>query len=184
MWFNPLTSVIEWFLKVCFRLNYPSDVDVLFLNEWMMNDVVKQILVSDCLVEMDKFIQDGTKFDFIFGDLTDVPLSLTPQKQNKEWQFLQSVLEKSLGLLKPNGKFLTHVIHIWNWNLFSFFGYHLITCGIISKGAGAASVQSLDLLESYFHSLKPAVKFNRCQMFIPSFMESWVFYQVERNTQE
>lgn len=66
--------------------------------------------MSDCLVEMDKFIEDGTKFDFIFGDLTDVPLSLTPQKQNKEWQFLQSALEKSLGLLKPNGKFLTHVI--------------------------------------------------------------------------
>ena len=63
---------------------------------------------------MDKFVEDGTKFDFIFGDLTDVPLSLTPQKQNKEWQFLQSVLGKSLGLLKPNGKFLTHVILIFN----------------------------------------------------------------------
>jgi len=118
-----------------------------------------RILVSDCLLEMDKFVEDGTKFDFIFGDLTDVPLSLTPQKQNKEWQFLQSVLGKSLGLLKPNGKFLTH-------------------------GAGAASVQSLDLLESHFRSLEPAVKFTRCQMFIPSFMESWVFYQLERNTEE
>jgi len=118
-----------------------------------------RIMVSDCLVELDKFTADGSKFDYIFGDLTDVPLSLEPQKQNKEWQFLQSVLEKSIHLLKPDGQFLTH-------------------------GAGAASVQSLDLLESYFRTIKPAVKYNRCQMFIPSFMESWVFYQVERNNEE
>lgn len=47
------------------------------------------------------------KFDFVFSDLTDIPLSTEPQ--NKEWQFLLSVMEKSLSLLKPKGHFLTHV---------------------------------------------------------------------------
>ena len=58
-------------------------------------------------MELDKFKENGVKFDYIFGDLTDVPLSA--ERQSKEWQFLQSVLDKSLELLKPFGRFLTHV---------------------------------------------------------------------------
>ena len=59
------------------------------------------------------------QFDFVFSDLTDIPLSPVPQ--NKEWQFLRSVLEKSLSLLNKNGKFLTHVIYF----LFLFFFFRL-----------------------------------------------------------
>lgn len=69
-----------------------------------------QIIVGDCLEHMDKLKNQNVQFDFVFSDLTDIPLSATPQ--NKEWQFLCNVMEKSLALLKPNGQFLTHVILI------------------------------------------------------------------------
>lgn len=73
--------------------------DLLLLNH--------QIIVGDCLVELDKFKEQNSQFDFVFSDLTDIPISAVPQ--NKEWQFLTAVLEKSLGLLRENGTFLTHV---------------------------------------------------------------------------
>ena len=66
-----------------------------------------QIIINDCLVELDKFIANGDQFDFIFGDLTEVPLAGEPQ--DKEWQFFETILDKSLRVLKPNGCFLTHV---------------------------------------------------------------------------
>jgi spermine synthase len=67
-----------------------------------------QIIVGDCLAELDKLKNENVQFDFVFFDLTDIPLSIKPQ--NKEWQFLLDVMEKSLSVLKPNGQFLTHVM--------------------------------------------------------------------------
>ena len=69
---------------------------------------VAQIIVGDCLAELDKLKNENVQFDFVFSDLTDIPLSIKPQ--NKEWQFLLDVMEKSLSVLKPNGQFLTHVM--------------------------------------------------------------------------
>ncbi len=69
--------------------------------------IFSQIVIGDCLTELDKLTNENVQFDFVFSDLTDIPLSTTPQ--NKEWQFLLDVMEKSLAVLKPNGQFLTHV---------------------------------------------------------------------------
>nr|CAG4647128.1 EOG090X07PL [Megafenestra aurita] len=110
-----------------------------------------QIVIGDCLVELEKLKNQNVEFDFVFSDLTDIPLSTTPQ--NKEWQFLLDVMEKSLSVLKPNGKFLTH-------------------------GSGVSSVQSLANFELHLKNLQPRVEFKRVQSFVPSFMEDWVFYQV------
>nr|CAG4637087.1 EOG090X07PL [Ceriodaphnia reticulata] len=110
-----------------------------------------RIVIGDCLAELDKLKSENVQFDFVFSDLTDIPLSTTPQ--NKEWQFLLDVMEKSLAVLKPNGQFLTH-------------------------GSGVSSVQSLANFELHLKNLKPSVEFKRCQAFVPSFMEDWVFYQV------
>nr|CAG4647977.1 EOG090X07PL [Moina brachiata] len=115
-----------------------------------------QIIVGDCLVELDKFKEQNTRFDFVFSDLTDIPLSAVPQ--NKEWQFLTTVLEKSLGLLKETGTFLTH-------------------------GSGASSVKSLSNFEGHLRTINPPVDFERYSSFVPSFMENWVFYQVRKVTQ-
>ena len=61
------------------------------------------------MIELDKLLNDpeGPRFDFVFSDLTDIPLSTV--REEKEWEFLRSVLDKSLKLLKNDGQFLTHV---------------------------------------------------------------------------
>jgi spermine synthase len=66
-----------------------------------------QIIVDDCVKWLDKYISEGTKFDFVFGDLTDIPLSPTPQ--GELWDFIRLILNKALKVLKPDGKFMTHV---------------------------------------------------------------------------
>nr|CAG4646329.1 EOG090X07PL [Macrothrix elegans] len=116
-----------------------------------------RIIVGDCVAEIDKFTAEGAKFDFVFSDLTDIPLSSV--RQEKEWQFLWNILEKSLGLLKDKGQFLTH-------------------------GSGVSSVQSLANFELHLKNLEPPVQFNRCHAFVPSFMEDWVFYQISRVSQD
>lgn len=59
------------------------------------------------MVFLDKFIKEEKKFDYVFGDLTDIPISDTPT--GEIWNFIRIVLEKSFKVLKPGGKFLTHV---------------------------------------------------------------------------
>ena len=66
-----------------------------------------EIIVGDCMVWVEKYIKDGRKFDYVFGDLTDIPISDTPTGQI--WDFIRSILEKSFKILKPSGKFMTHV---------------------------------------------------------------------------
>ena len=58
-------------------------------------------------MELDKFYANGEQFDYIFGDLTEIPLADEPQ--NKEWEFFQTIFDKSLLVLKSDGRFLTHV---------------------------------------------------------------------------
>ncbi|KAF5284245.1 hypothetical protein FQR65_LT00245 [Abscondita terminalis] len=64
-----------------------------------------KILVGDCLKSLNAFHQEGRKFDYIFGDLTDVPIT----DKCETWNFVKSYLELSFKILKPTGKFMTHV---------------------------------------------------------------------------
>lgn len=59
------------------------------------------------MVALDKFVKDGKQFDFVFGDLTDIPISDTPT--GEIWNFMRTILNQSFKILKPNGKYLTHV---------------------------------------------------------------------------
>ncbi|KAK3926767.1 Spermine synthase [Frankliniella fusca] len=110
-----------------------------------------EIIVDDCVKVLNKYIKEGRKFDYVFGDLTDVPISPTPQ--GEVWDFIRLILNDSLKVLKPDGKYMTHA-------------------------NGASSPASLDLLEKEFSKLKPSVTFTQDRAFVPSFMEDWVFYQV------
>lgn len=119
-----------------------------------MNDTespLPQIIVDDCMVHLNKFIKEGKKFDYVFGDLTDIPISDTPT--GEIWNFIRSILQHSFKILKPTGKYLTH-------------------------GNGANSPESLAMFEEQLTKLDAKVKFTRSNAFVPSFMEDWVFYQV------
>lgn len=66
-----------------------------------------QIIVGDCVEILKQFIAEGRKFDYVFGDLTDIPLSVTPQ--GEMWDFIRLILNSSMVILKPQGKYMTHV---------------------------------------------------------------------------
>ncbi|ALC43687.1 CG4300 [Drosophila busckii] len=110
-----------------------------------------EIIVGDCVEYMKKFIEDGRKFDYVFGDLTDIPISGAPIGEC--WDFIRTIFEHSFKLLKPDGKFLTH-------------------------GNGTSCLESLELFEEQLRLLKPKVKYTTTKAFVPSFMEEWLFYQV------
>lgn len=111
-----------------------------------------KIIIGDCMKSLDQFIKEGRKFDYVFGDLTDIPISTTPT--GELWQFIHKILEKSLKILKPDGKFMTH-------------------------GNGSGSTESLKMYESQLSKLEPPVKMTKSEAFVPSFMESWIFYQIK-----
>lgn len=52
-------------------------------------------------------IAEGKKVDFVFGDLTDIPVATSPQ--GEAWDFIKLILNMSFKVLAPNGKYLTHV---------------------------------------------------------------------------
>lgn len=112
-----------------------------------------EIIVGDCMVYLNKYIKEGRTFDYVFGDLTDIPISDTPT--GEIWDFIRTILEASFKVLKPDGKFMTH-------------------------GNGVSCPESLQMYEDQLAKLTPAVAYTKCTAFVPSFMEEWVFYQVNR----
>lgn len=110
-----------------------------------------EIIVEDCMLTINKFIKEGKKVDYIFGDLTDIPIS--ESACGELWEFMITILNSSFKILKPDGKFMTH-------------------------GNGATSSESLELYEQELSKLKPAVTFSKSRAFVPSFLEDWIFYQI------
>ncbi|KDR11197.1 spermine synthase isoform X1 [Zootermopsis nevadensis] len=110
-----------------------------------------EIIVGDCVEMLNQFITEGRKFDYVFGDLTDIPLSATPQ--GEMWDFIRLILNSSMAVLKSEGKYMTH-------------------------GNGASCPESLRMFEEQLQKLSVSVEFSRAHAFVPSFMEDWVFYQV------
>lgn len=57
---------------------------------------------------MQDYIKEGRSFDYVFGDLTDVPISPTPR--GELWDFMRTVMGSGTKLIKPStGKYMTHV---------------------------------------------------------------------------
>ncbi|XP_026328356.1 spermine synthase isoform X2 [Hyposmocoma kahamanoa] len=151
----------------------PKFVWMLEIDETVMNacnkhlrsicgDVLEQrkghnyeIIVEDCMLTVNKFIKEGKKVDYIFGDLTDIPIS--ESACGELWEFMITILQASFKILKQNGKFMTH-------------------------GNGATSPESLELYEQELTKLKPPVKFSKSRAFVPSFLEDWIFYQISFKT--
>lgn len=66
-----------------------------------------QIIVGDCVKALAHMIEEGRQFDYVFGDLTDIPISTTPH--GDAWDFIRLILNSSVKVLKPTGKYMTHV---------------------------------------------------------------------------
>ncbi|XP_045493020.1 spermine synthase isoform X1 [Colias croceus] len=113
-----------------------------------------EIIVEDCMLTVKKFMNENKKVDYIFGDLTDIPISDAPC--GELWEFMINILNSAFKILKPTGKFMTH-------------------------GNGATSAESLEMYEQVLMKMKPAVTFSKTKAFVPSFFEEWIFYQIAFN---
>lgn len=110
-----------------------------------------KIVLGDCVKSLNEMIANGTKVDYVFGDLTDIPVS--PEPEGESWDFIRLILNTSFQVLKPDGKYMTH-------------------------GNGISSPESLEMFENQLNSLNTPVEFSTDRAFVPSFLEDWVFYQV------
>ncbi|XP_046752505.1 spermine synthase [Diprion similis] len=110
-----------------------------------------EIIVGDCVKTLKHMIEEGRQFDYVFGDLTDIPISPTPD--GDAWNFIRLILNSSFKVLKPTGKFMTH-------------------------GNGASCPDSLKMFEEVLSELPGPVTITKAQAYIPSFYEDWIFYQV------
>ncbi|KAG1687668.1 Spermine synthase [Nymphon striatum] len=112
-----------------------------------------QIIVDDALKVMAEYIAEEKTFDFIFNDLTDVPVSLDPA--SIYWSLVEDILKLAMKLLKENGKYYNHAT---NFNVKA----------------------SLEMYEKLLDSFNPKVTYRKYDAHVPSFMERWVFYEVRK----
>ena len=102
------------------------------------------------------FQAKGRTFDYIFGDLTDTPITTKPRDQDC-WVFLSNILEQGMSVLKPiTGKYLTH-------------------CN------GVNVPQSIHAYENVLAKIcNGKVFYSKTKSYVKSFFETWVFYQLSR----
>lgn len=69
------------------------------------------MIVDDCLKYLDRYAGEGRKFDFVFNDLTDIPLSSEKTEVGRDlWLFVKTILNKSFKCLKPDGRYMNHAV--------------------------------------------------------------------------
>lgn len=151
-----------------------------------------QIIVGDAIAYMKDYIKEGKQFDYVFGDLTDVPISPTPRGQL--WDFLRTILGLGMQCVKPGtGKYMTHVsmpIYCFCFLLLLLIDHDfmLMCCnGIVliiffadSQAIGIQCESALKMFEEQFEAQDIPVTLTRTSHFVPSFMECWCFYQATR----
>ena len=131
----------------------------------------QKVIIGDALEFMENCQKSNIEFDIIFGDLTDVPVDSTDityvkthsisSTTQEAWNFISKVLRLAFNILKPkSGKYYTHC-----------------------NGKSVPLVlkqyeQLLDEIRIDKNGKTFKTKWNRTESFVPSFMETWVFYQV------
>jgi len=116
-----------------------------------------KIIMGDCTIALQKFIETGERFDYIINDLTAIPVgefSTEKQALGETWDFLRLILDFSIKLLAPGGIYL-------------------------AQGNGQSNVAELNLYENCLRNLSSPVAWERLEnISVPSYMELWVFFKV------
>uniref|UniRef100_A0A3B3SQD1 Spermine synthase n=1 Tax=Paramormyrops kingsleyae TaxID=1676925 RepID=A0A3B3SQD1_9TELE len=104
-----------------------------------------QVLVEDCVPVLKKFAEEGKMFDYVINDLTAVPISTAPE-EDSTWEFLRLILDLSIKVLRPDGKYFT-------------------------QGNCANLTDSLQEYEGLLGRLSCPVSFSKEVVCVPSYME-------------
>ncbi|KAM6986670.1 spermine synthase [Aplochiton taeniatus] len=111
-----------------------------------------QVLVEDCVPVLKKYVEQGRTFDYVINDLTAVPISTAPE-EDSTWEFLRLILDLSIKVLRPTGKYFT-------------------------QGNCANLIVALTQYEEQLGKLSCPVDFSKEVVCVPSYMELWVFYTI------
>ncbi|XP_055370619.1 spermine synthase [Betta splendens] len=111
-----------------------------------------QILVEDCVPVLKKYVEKGKMFDYVINDLTAIPISTEPEEDTM-WEFLRLILDLSIKVLHPSGKYFT-------------------------QGNSVNLTEALTLYEEQLGKLSCPVDFSKEVVCVPSYLELWVFYTI------
>ncbi|XP_038077555.1 spermine synthase-like [Patiria miniata] len=110
-----------------------------------------KVIVEDCIPFLKQYAAEGKQFDFVINDLTAIPITTEPQ--GDQWDFLRLILDLSMKVLKPTGRYFT-------------------------QGNGAIMRDALVMYEQQLSKLSVPVDFSKETVCVPSYMELWVFYEI------
>uniref|UniRef100_A0A8C9XJT5 Spermine synthase n=1 Tax=Sander lucioperca TaxID=283035 RepID=A0A8C9XJT5_SANLU len=108
-----------------------------------------QILVEDCVPVLKKYVQEGKTFDYVINDLTAIPISTQPE-EDSTWEFLRLILDLSIKVLHPSGKYFT-------------------------QGNAETLTEALSLYEEQLGKLSCPVAFSKEVTCVPSYLEQYPF---------
>ncbi|CAM4668701.1 unnamed protein product [Leuciscus chuanchicus] len=111
--------------------------------------MITMILVQDCVPVLKKFAEQGRTFDYVINDLTAVPISTAPE-EDSTWEFLRLILDLSIRVLRPSGKYFT-------------------------QGNCANLTDALSEYEKLLGRLSCKVDFSKEVVCVPSYMELYPF---------
>ncbi|EGD81255.1 spermine synthase [Salpingoeca rosetta] len=110
-----------------------------------------EVLVKDCIPELERWGKEGRAFDVIINDLTAIPVTHSPK--GSDWDFLKLVLQLSMTVLRQGGRYLT-------------------------QGNSFNMPQALAMYEQQLTTLPCKLSFTKETVTVPSYHEQWVFYNV------
>uniref|UniRef100_A0A3B4TQC6 Spermine synthase n=1 Tax=Seriola dumerili TaxID=41447 RepID=A0A3B4TQC6_SERDU len=109
-------------------------------------------VIEDCVPVLKKYVQEGRMFDYVINDLTAVPISTEPE-EDSTWEFLRLILDLSIKVLHPAGKYFT-------------------------QGNSVNLTEALSQYEEQLGKLSCPVDFSKEVVCVPSYLELWVFYTI------
>ncbi|KAB5548885.1 hypothetical protein PHYPO_G00060820 [Pangasianodon hypophthalmus] len=111
-----------------------------------------EVLVEDCVPILKKFVEEGRTFDYVINDLTAIPISTAPEEESM-WEFLRLILDLSIKVLRPSGKYF-------------------------SQGNCVNLTEALSEYEGLLRRLSCKVDFSKEVVCVPSYLELWIFYTI------
>lgn len=114
-----------------------------------------EVVVGDAIAYMEKAVKEGVVYDYVFADLTDIPIS--PAPVGDTWDFVNKIVNLGTKCLKPGtGRYMTHAI-------------------------GAQCTEALSQFSAKLNAVEVGVSsLTQSFRYVPSFMEKWVFFQLTR----
>ena len=69
---------------------------------------IAQVIIDDCVPHLQSYAKEKRQFDFVINDLTAIPCTSEPV--GDLWDFLRLILDLSMQVLAPHGKYYTQVL--------------------------------------------------------------------------